>query len=402
MTATTYLALIPRDGLFCKDGRGWHTSASGRGHGLDWPWPSTVLGAVRSAWGRREEQRTGTRFDADSWRTRTAGVVLGRTLLLRRPPKRVGAATGASAGGNTSWTSWTQDHRVWPVPSDTSWQEGCAEVRRLDPVPPTLPTLSSDDNDARESLWMPGIEAAAKALPSPRWWSEQHFTDWLAGRRVPACAPGHAFETSRRLQAHVGIDRATLSANEGVLFSHDVVETLERDAEWAIGIEVALPSGDMPGVATVGSDARLVQIESLPDPTFDPPESVLEAFRQGSLGLRLVVTSPACFERGWLPDGLEPHDHEYRGRLGGLDVDVVLRAAFVARPLHISGWDMVGRAPKPTARMVPPGAVYFFERVDGRSFAEAQARALWLAALGTRAHEGFGRVVPGTWQPKRG
>jgi CRISPR-associated protein Cmr3 len=57
--------------------------------------------------------------------------------------------------------------------------------------------------------------------------------------------------------------------------------------------------------------------------------------------------------------------------------------------------------PKPTLRMVPPGAVYFFERSDGRPFGEAEARSLWLAALGTRTDEGFGRVVPGVWQPTR-
>lgn len=387
MTAITRLALIPRDGLFCKDGRGWHTSASGRGHGLDWPWPSTVLGAVRSAWGRTEEERTGTLFDSNGWRTRTASIGLGRTLLLRRPPLEA---------------SWTRAHRVWPVPSDTLWLEGRAAVYRLAPVPPGLPTLGRDDDDARELLWVPGTEDATKPLPSPRWWSEEHFATWLAGGSVPTRAPGQAFETSRRVQVHVGIRPEELTADEGVLFSHDVVETLERDAEWAIGIEVALPSGDTPAVATLGSDGRLVRIEALPDQAFDLPDSVLKAFRAGSAGLRLVVTSPACFERGWLPDGLDPRDRGYRGRLDGLHVDVVLRAAFVPRPLHVSGWNMAAGAPKPTSRMVSPGAVYFFERVDGQPFGEAEARALWLAALGTRTDEGFGRVVPGTWNLKRG
>lgn len=387
MTATTRLALIPRDGLFCKDGRGWHTSASGRGHGLDWPWPSTVLGAVRSAWGRREEERTGTLFDSNAWRTRTASIGLGRTLLLRRPPLDA---------------SWTQAHRVWPVPSDALWIEGRAEVCRLAPVPPSLPTLGRDDDDARESLWVPLTEEAAKPLSTPRWWSEEHLAIWLAGGSVPARAPQHTFETQRRVQVHVGIRPEEFTSDEGVLFSHDVVETLEHDAEWAIGVEVALPSRDSPAVATLGSDSRLVRIEALPDRAFDLPDSLSKAFRAGSAGLRLVVTSPACFERGWLPDGLDPRDREYRGRLDGLDAEVMLRAAFVPRPLHVSGWDMAAGAAKSTSRMVPPGAVYFFERVDGQAFGEAEARALWLAALGARTNEGFGRVVPGTWNLKRG
>jgi CRISPR-associated protein Cmr3 len=385
MTALARLALVPRDGLFCKDGRGWHTSASGRGHALDWPWPSTVLGALRTAWGREEESRSEKRFDPDSWRARTAGVSLGCTLVLRRPP-------GAP---------WSGKHRAWPVPSDALWLEECAEVCRLDPAPPTLPTLGRDDGDAREALWVPRLDEAAKPLPAPRWWSDESFAAWLAGRSVPARDARNAFELSRRVQVRVSIQAEELTANEGVLFSHDVVETLEPDAEWALGVEVVLPSGDTPAVATLGSDGRLARVETLPDHVFDPPEAVLGAFRPDSSGLRLVVVTPACFEHGWLPDGLERRAREFRGRVGALEGEVVLRAAMVPRPVHVSGWDMAAGAPKPTSRMVPPGTVYFFERADGRAFSETEARALWLAALGARTEEGFGRVVPGAWSPRR-
>lgn len=385
MSATARFALVPRDGLFCKDGRGWHTSASGRGHGLEWPWPSTVLGALRTAWGRGEESRTGQHFEQDAWCARTAGVSLGRGLVLRRPPD----------------VPWTGKHRVWPVPSDALWLENRADVQRLDPAPPSLPTLGRDHDEAREALWVPRLDDAAKPLPAPRWWSDEHFAAWLAGRSVAARDPGSLFEISRRVQAHVGIRAEELTADEGVLFSHDVVETLERDAEWAIGLEVFLPEGDTPAVATLGSDGRLVRIEALPEQMFDPPTAVLDAFRAGSAGLRLMVVSPACFDRGWLPDGLERRGRELRGRVGGLDAELVLRAAMVPRPLHVSGWDMVAGVPKPTSRMVPPGAVFFFERGDGRSFGEAEMRALWLAAFGARTDEGFGRLVPGTWSPMR-
>lgn len=385
MSATARLALVPRDGLFCKDGRGWHTSATGRGHGLDWPWPSTLLGALRSAWGRGEESRTGQRFERDAWRERTKNISLGRTLVLRRPP-------GAS---------WTRAHRVWPVPSDALWLEDRVDVHRLDPAPPSLPTLGRDDDEAREALWVPRLEETEKPLAGPRWWSDEHFATWLAGGSVLAQPPGGSIAPTRRVQVHVGIRAEELTAEEGVLFSHDVVETLEGEAEWAIAVEVVLPGGDAPAVATLGSDGRLVRVEALREEIFDPPASVMEAFGAGSPGVRLAVVTPAYFERGWLPDGLEPQGREFRGRVPALDADLVLRAAIVPRPLHVSGWDMAASAPKPTSRMVPPGAVYFFERADGRPFGEADAGALWLAALGARIDEGFGRVVPGTWSPTR-
>lgn len=389
MTATTRIALVPRDGLFCKDGRGWHTSASGRGHALDWPWPSTVLGALRSAWGRGEEFRSGARFGPGDWRDRTAPIRLERTLVVRRP-------YGAP---------WSDEHRIWPMPSDALWIEDRSDVQRIEPVPGAVPTLGRDEDEAREALWRPTLDVEGKPLAPPHWWSDGDFSGWLAGRSAPILDRENTLAVSRRLQVHVGIRPEEITADEGVLFSHDVMETIERKAEWAIGVEAVLPGGEISGFATLGSDARLVRVEALSDALFDPPHAVLDAFRAKSAGLRIVVVTPVCFGQGWLPDGLERRGRAYGGRLPGLDGEVVLRAAFVPRPLHVSGWDMAANdgkgAPKPTSRMVTPGAVYFFERADGRPFDEDDARSLWLRALGDRTNEGFGRVVAGVWSPTR-
>ena len=378
-----HIALLPRDGFFCKDGRGWFTSASGRGHGLEWPWPSTILGAVRTAWGRVEEDRTNASFDPNGWVTRTAPIQLGRVLALRRPHT----------------APWASEHVAWLAPLDAVRFEGKSELQRLDPQPPELPTLGRDDDAAREALWRPSLTRTDKPGKLPLWWCHADMVTWLAGEAVPA-PEGEALGLARRLQVRVGIRGEELTVEEGALFCHDVVETLEPQAEWAIGVEASLPGDALPAVATVGSDARPVRIETLSKSLFDPPDRLLAAFRRGSTGLRIVVVTPACFGRGWLPDGLIKQGNEYRGQLANTG-EVVLRAAYVQRPMHTSGWDMAAGAPKATARMVAPGAVYFFERVDGRRFEETDARALWLAAIGTRAEEGFGRVIPGVWSPTR-
>jgi CRISPR-associated protein Cmr3 len=340
-----------------------------------------VLGALRSLWGRSEETRSNTTFTPDDWRSRTQPIQLGRTLVLRREH-------GAT---------WRVEDATWPVPLDALWLEGRNEVHRLDPVQPIAPTLGRDDDDAREALWRPVPDDAQKPLASPRWWSSEEFVSWLAGK--PVSVRDEALGTTRRVQVHVGIRPEELTSDDGVLFSHDVVETLDSGGEWALGVEVALPAGELPKVATLGSDSRISRVESLPTTLFEPPARVIKAFRSSSPGLRLVAVSPLCFETGWLPDGLAKTNDEYRGQLAGLDL--VLRAAFVPRPIHVSGWDMAKGEPKPTSRMVPPGAVYFFERADGKPFGDAEAKSLWLSAHGTRTDEGFGRVVPGVWHPTR-
>jgi CRISPR-associated protein Cmr3 len=82
---------------------------------------------------------------------------------------------------------------------------------------------------------------------------------------------------------------------------------------------------------------------------------------------------------------------------------VILRAAFVPRAVHVSGWDMKERRPKPTRRLVPAGAVYFFQKIDRAPFAAGEMAGLWLQALGKQGDrdEGFGRVVAGPWEISR-
>ncbi|HVA64002.1 MAG TPA: type III-B CRISPR module-associated Cmr3 family protein [Terriglobales bacterium] len=380
------LALVPRDGFFCKDGRGWHTSASGRGHGLDWPWPSTLLGALRSAWGRGEEGRVGEHFGPRQWVDRTREIRLGRTLMLRRPLD----------------AAWDGSHRVWPVPCDALWTgDGLeAPVARLDPVPPAVPTLGRDDDGVRENLWRPVPEDAGKPARAPRYWGEADLVDWLTGQPAVAQRRGGPLEISRRFQTHVAVAEEELTAADEAMFSHDVVETLELRAEWAVGAEASLPGDELPEAATLGSDSRICRIEALPPTMFDAPKLLLDAFRTGSRGLRIIVVAPTCFRGGWLPDGFAVRGREYCGQLPGVAGEVALRAAFVPRPLCISGWDVAAGAPKPASRMVAPGAVYFFERLDRKAFGDVDARSLWLAAMGARNDEGFGRVVPGAWSPR--
>ncbi|HEU4636124.1 MAG TPA: type III-B CRISPR module-associated Cmr3 family protein [Edaphobacter sp.] len=380
MTTNVRVALVPRDGIFCKDGRGWQTSSAGRGYALDWPWPSTILGALRTAWGRLEEHRTKTAFGANEWRTRT-GLQLTRTLTLRRP-------------FNAYWTS---DHVVWPVPSDALWVQDRGEVVRLNPTPSPVPTLGRDDDAIRESLWRPTVEFEGKPLARPRWLSAQDFASWLAGVSVSAHSDTAVPSPTKRRQTRIGIRPDELTAGDGALFSHEVLETLERCAEWAIGAEVTLPSGSFPPVGALGSDSRTVKIEPIPPTLFDPPQRVIDSFSDGMFGMRLVAVTPLCFEGGWLPDGIHVTEGLYQGTLKPLEGELILRAAFVGRPVHVSGWDMAVQAPKPTSRMAPPGSVFFIQRADRKPFTKADARSMWLARLGGRTDEGFGLVVPGTW-----
>src|SRR5262245_61474580 len=102
MTVRSHLPVLPRGGFFWKGGRGWHTSTSGRGHALDWPWPSTVLGAVRTASGRTMENERA--LTGPEWQAHARSVSLHRMLALRRQVVEA--------------EPWCPKHRLWPAPAD--------------------------------------------------------------------------------------------------------------------------------------------------------------------------------------------------------------------------------------------------------------------------------------------
>lgn len=383
MNFTSRLALVPRDGLFCKDGRNWHTSASGRGHALDWPWPSTLLGSMRTAWGRATETKENRLFVKRDWETTKTSIHLGRTLALHR------------SGQNPL----RRMDRMWPVPADALWLEGESDVVRLLPEAPRLQTLGTTDSKGIEGLWVPHVTNPAKPLSPPRWWREMELEAWLAGKSVKVVPRDKALAPKRRLDVHVKIQAETQTADEGILFSHDVLETLDREGEWAIGVEVELPSAAATKMATLGADNRLARIEEIGTELFEPPSSLPRAFNSRVYGLRLMLVTPAVFERGWLPDRFVETEDGFRGTLPGLTCELILKAAIVARPVCVSGWDMAAGKAKRTKRACPPGSVYFFIRADGKPFEETDAQSLWLTSFGAQTDEGFGRAVPGTWIP---
>lgn len=390
------LALVPRDGLFCKDGRGWYTSDVGRSHAWPWPLPPTVRGALRAACGHAIMRSSGERLAPADWEQRTERVAVRALLGLRRPPDH---------------DAFSAAHRVWPVPQDAFHVIGGA-VTPLDPGPePLLPGLdlhAGDDLDpadeaAFQALWRPRSGSDRKPGPRPDFWSEERMIDWLAGRESPpaptSCAP------EQRREVHVTIDADTGAATPSMLFSSQVTEPRDADGHtWALAVRCRLPDevawADMRGRPMgLGGRRRLAWMDAADDALFAMPAELRAAFA-GSPGLRLVCVTPARFTRGWLPDGFVARDGHYVGTLPGVHVEVRLRAALVPRPLDLSNWNTVRNRPHATRRLVAAGAVYFFDKADGSAFTAEEHARLWLARLGNDHDDGLGLVVPGRWEPR--
>jgi CRISPR-associated protein Cmr3 len=383
------LALLPRDGWSCKDGRGWYTSDVGRSRSHPWPLPATLRGALRAAFGRDVMERTKTTLSPPEWEERSRGVAIDKLVTLCRP---VGEP-------------FTVAHRRWPVPADALYLDDESDVQRRHPRPRPADTgtLGPSDGPAVEALWLPRLQRG-KPRPAPAFWTDDEMFAWLRGKPVAKRAP---HDPERRVDVGLAINPATLAAQPTMLRSTEVTEGLSRDPttkkawEWAVGLEVALPE-DAPGLERgplfVGGRRRHAGVERIEPAIFDPPKGKLPSTK----GLRLVLATPAELDQGWLPPGFEAREvggaPVLAGTLPRVRGSVILRAAIVPRPIALSTWDMVQRAPRKTRLLVPAGSVYFFEKLEG-SFTEDETHDLWLARLGDKHDEGLGLVLPGAWDP---
>lgn len=150
-------------------------------------------------------------------------------------------------------------------------------------------------------------------------------------------------------------------------------------------------------------DTAVGRLERLLDPDGRIAGDVMEAARQSStLWLRVLLLQPAIFRRGWLPDGVDD-----AGQLTVGDHCFQLRSAAVGKPQPITGWDLSTNQPKPLARAVPAGSVYYVEYVGPPADREQALTAFvqrhhGQAALQDDDHHrraGYGLAVVGACQP---
>lgn len=361
----------PIDPLVFGDGRTIGTVGVSRSRVL--PPPSQLAGAVRSQAGSDPRGR---------WMPERRAEVL--QLEIRGP-------LGALLDPRGEVIDW------WlPRPADAVVMEprpDAPRVRRL--VPLVLPEGCAWDLDAGPGVGMRGHDPRkpdASALPFWSW--RRGLCPWLEGR-----APGDGFGLegpSPELRTHVALERNG-TARDGMLYGvtgvrYDTAVKGGAHRSWGGGQRqhrrhaLAFSSdADLSEslIRPLGGERRLARWRRAELPWPGPPEAVLDSATAGAL--RMYLATPGAFGQGSRP------------RLDG--AEVVAQAN--GRPEIVSGWDYQQRAPKPTRRLVPAGAVYFLRLTA----TDPQERLAWVASRWLRSvsdepqaqRDGFGLALFGTW-----
>ena len=158
------------------------------------------------------------------------------------------------------------------------------------------------------------------------------------------------------------------------------------------GMEEMLSGLDL--LHPLGGERRLARfsVSDQEEPWNCPDELPGALTRAG--GVRMILSTPGIFDKGWLPGWL---DEDLEGSPPGVGVKLRLRSACTDRWKPISGWNLEKRAPKPVRRMVPEGSVYFFEVLSGNP--EELSKG-WLQSVADQTQDrrdGFALSVWGVW-----
>lgn len=366
--------LEPHDPLVVRDGRPFSASPGARAVSLDFPFPSTLAGAVRTrAWA------TGT-TDADAL---LALEVQGPMLVELGPPLAILA----------------------PAPADCvvlGADPKALRLRRLRPLQAkgvVSAGLGGDDANPVVTA-MVNPDKAKPYGKAPRFWHWTQFARWLKGAcdedNVEAASLGHGGPTDS-VRSHVQIEPATRAAAEGKLFQTRGYEYLRGDAGLSgtsrLGLLFATNAPLANGVDPFGGERRMARWRQT-DTCFPKLDAELLECIVAHGGCRVILLTPAWFEQGWKPSDL------FTGL--GSGVTATLVGAAVGRPHTVSGWDLSLGAAKPSRRLAPAGSVYFLQIDGDRDKRRAFVQHIWMHCVSDGAQnrlDGFGLAAVGAWDP---
>jgi CRISPR-associated protein Cmr3 len=151
----------------------------------------------------------------------------------------------------------------------------------------------------------------------------------------------------------IGISKETGTSEEGKLYRVD----MRRLGDF--GLLVDFKGLDLPerGMMKLGGEGKAVSYEQ-----FKPVDFSIDYFNSDKNKFKLYLSTPAIFKNGWLPEWINEQtliSDEYNG------LELKLLTASIGKLVHIGGFDMKERKPKPMCKAVPAGSVYYFKITKG-------------------------------------
>lgn len=385
------------DLIVLRDGRPFGDAGIFGGTSLDWPYPQTIAGMVRSA--------VGFNCCDDFFKDKNNIPKILNVGVSKLIPL-------LSSG---------QDEYLLPTPADLvfSGQENL-KVHVL-----SCCALKEDEGtDIRCSNWLyPSLGTDDKPARKPGF-IRQNFAKQYLGGNLEICSDVHDADSDfvsgpvLETRIHSAIDANTHSVETGKLFAESGIyltapttsgkEVGKDDRRFAVqdergvlgdinigfGLFGLVDDMSMPESAYLGGERRRVAVEKCEAAPYPEPL----AMDGNERFLKLLLTTHGDFG-SWVPHWLVPDGDESQCDWvtePRSEVRVRLRSAILSGWAPISGWDYVNYGPKPFRKLVCPGSVYLVELEDPSQSAKF-TESLWgksICVPGSQSElDGYGQVV---------
>jgi len=379
------LFLQPTDTFFFRDGRPFTKGEQSEGHSIFPPHPSTILGALRSAY--IAELGDLSRFYSGGMRE-TIGtpeslcnaIRLRSVLLANDRANRLELFFPAALDlidrkdeprGNGAPPSL---HRLTPKRSDFT-SNGTLDY------PLSWSTSESIESDVDGLLDMGA------------------FSRYLRGNDTPLLLTERATLIERESKIGIARSRETLSSEEQMLYRIEMSRFKDNDGSYGFVVDYECPES-LPhrGLLKLGGEGKSFVYQNIEvdmSPLFSHLDAVKTAI-QSTGRFKLYFATPAIFKHGWLPSWLS--DYTLPGAYlpeNAAPISLRLITAAVDKPVPVGGWDMAKGEAKPTLLAVPAGSVYYFELLDRDRIDDLINAFHYQNISDERADEGFGLALVG-------
>lgn len=167
------------------------------------------------------------------------------------------------------------------------------------------------------------------------------------------------------------ISRKTHTVEEGKLFTTPFIRP-RKDIGLLVELNVDLDVLPDQTKLRLGGDGKMALLNETQHHGGKQLDESLGEKVVKSSRIKMVLTTPAVFEKGWIPDGL---DESGRGQING--VEVQLEGASLGKHEIIGGWDVANKHPKKSRRAVPAGSVYYLTTdAPGQAFAQIHRKSI--------------------------
>lgn len=421
------IQIKPLDPVMIRDGRPFGKTPGIRAHSLNSVTPGTLAGTLRTLLGKLETgngQRVKDSYTKLAENIEVLGPILMRDdrlffpmpldldiyeltddeseknkihMSVRRPRQPSDEAVKTEGFLGTGKIGLHEDI-LWPV----SMPRGAWKSLRKVPA-----YISAD--------WM--IRWLCGDISQEEW--ERELQQWADFENKSGNSHPHFMDVlEKEIRDHTEIDDSSGTARDKKLFSTEAIvfpPEVSMIAQMKISDEFDIP-GSIQTIHPIGGERRLASFEemsgeALVNRIWQCPESVIEAVNKAvdnasdknKIYLRMVLTTPAYFSKGWLPGWLNEQLKSSFDRFPNMELQ--LRWACVPRWEGISGWSYRHQEPKAVRRMVPAGSVYFFEVINGDPVEFVKEK--WLMPMSDfdrrkgsfDQSDGCGMAVWGIWSP---